>query len=231
MSQSAKTVTVPATGERFDLGRPGAIAAWNRSLNRHYGMENLSAHPSRLVRRIEARRRARIDALVGRRPFQRAVDLGAEDGSLPAEWSRHGRIVFLIDVDISRLVTSNSRAIGADASKLPLQSGACDLVVMSAILEHVPDPHATVAEAAREAGPGGRIVLYVPWDGAVVRAKRWARRFGFRLGKLHSDVAPGHLHCFDRASLRALLAPVSRRFDIRLDPWSFGWYAEAEIGA
>ena len=40
--------TVPGTGECFDLDRPGAVTAWNRALNRRYGMENVREHPSGL---------------------------------------------------------------------------------------------------------------------------------------------------------------------------------------
>jgi len=29
-----RVVTVPGSGESFDLDRPGAVAAWNRALNR-----------------------------------------------------------------------------------------------------------------------------------------------------------------------------------------------------
>ena len=151
-----RQVTIPATGQCFDLERPGSLAAWNRALNRHYGMENLRSHGNPVVRRIEARRWARIDALVGRRRFERAVDLGAEDGSLAEKWSRHGDTTLLIDVDPTMLERAKLPGAGADAAALPLAENSCDLVVLSALLEHLVDPESVARECARVVRPGGR---------------------------------------------------------------------------
>jgi SAM-dependent methyltransferase len=220
-------VSIPDSGECFDLDRPGAVAAWNRALNRRYGMENLRRHPSLVVRRIEARRRARIAACVP--PFDRALDLGAEDGSLTAAWERKGRFTLRLDIDPAMLRDAAGPAVTADAGALPVAPGSFDVVVLSAILEHVVDPAQTVRESARALRPGGRLVAYVPWDRAVVRVKRWVRRAGLGLGRLHDDIAPGHLRVFDRARLRRLFAPVARDVRIRLDPLSFGYYVEASV--
>ena len=220
-------VTVPGSGECFDLARPGAVAAWNRALNRRYGMENLRAHPSAWVRRIEERRRRRIAALVP--PFERALDVGAEDGSLAGLWRARGRTTVLVDVDPAMLARADGARAVADAAALPLRAASLDVVVLSAILEHVVDPAAVVREAARLLRPGGTLVVYVPWDGAVVALKRWARRLGVRLGALAEGRAPGHLREFDRASLRDLLVPLGGRLRLGLDPLSFGWYAEVRL--
>jgi len=218
-------VTIPGTGETFDLDRPGAVAAWNRALNRRYAMENLRAHRSRFVRRIEARRRARVARLVG--SFDRALDLGAEDGSLAAAWRGGGRFTLLLDLDPAMLRRAGAPSVAADSCRLPLAPASFDVVVLSAILEHVVSPEAAVDEAARVLKPGGRIVAYVPWDAAVVRLKRWARRLRVPLGPLHDGLAPGHLRVFDRARLEALFGRVASRVSVRLDPLSLGYYVEA----
>jgi SAM-dependent methyltransferase len=222
-----RVVTIPATGESFDLDRPGAVAKWNRALNRRYGMENLRRHGNPLVRRIERRRRARLAALVP--PFDRALDLGAEDGSLAAEWRRKGRLTLLVDVDASMLRKGGGPGAAADAMRLPVRSRSFDVVVLSAILEHVIEPGDVVAEAARVLRDRGRLVAYVPWDRAVVRLKRWARQLGLGLGALAEGQAPGHLRTFDRASLRGLFEPVARDVRVRLDPLSLGYYVEASV--
>jgi len=222
-----RVVFVPETRECFDLDRPGAVAAWNRALNRRYGMGHLRAHPSAAVRWIEARRRRRIAAMVP--TFDRALDLGAEDGSLAAAWGGRGRSVFLLDLDPAMLRKAGRPSLAADAATLPIATGSVDLVVASALLEHVVEPEAVVAECARVLRPGGRIVAYVPWDRAVVRAKRWARRLGFPLGRLHDGRAPGHLRTFDRARLRELFAGHARDLRISLDPLSFGYYVQCRI--
>lgn len=224
-----RVVTIPGTEECFDLDRPGAVAAWNRALNRRYAMENLQGHRSRIVRRIEKRRRHRIASLVP--PFDVALDLGAEDGSLASHWSSKGRRVVLVDLDPRILPgrTSRHTSVAADAARIPIRDGGCDCVVLSAILEHVVDPAATLAEVARVLAPRGRIVAYVPWDGAVVPVKRWVRRLGFALGPLHDGLAPGHLRTFRRATLTRLFATMSDDAKITLDPLSFGYYITASV--
>jgi SAM-dependent methyltransferase len=224
-------VTIPGSGERFDLDRPGAVAAWNRALNRRYGMENLRAHPNPVVRWIEARRRSRIGAMVGS-SFRRALDVGAEDGSLAATWRDAAEgFTLLLDLDPGMLRRAAAGpAVAADASRLPLRSSSFDVVVLSAVLEHVVDAPACVEEAVRILRPRGRIVAYVPWDRAVVGLKRWARRCRVPLGNLHDGPAPGHLRCFDRAALERLFGPVGRRgLSIDLDPLSLGYYVEATL--
>jgi SAM-dependent methyltransferase len=220
-------VTIPGTGESFDLDRPGGVAAWNRALNRRYGMENLRRHGNPLVRWIEGRRRARIASLVPR--FDRALDLGAEDGSLARLWRGRGRFVLLLDLDAALLRRGGGPGAVADAALLPLRARAFDVVVLSALLEHVVEPGAAVAEAARVAREGGKLVAYVPWDTAAIRLKRWARRAGLGLGPLAEGQAPGHLRVFDRGQLERLFAPVARRVRVRLDPWSLGYYVEATV--
>lgn len=222
-----RVVSIPGTEECFDLDRPGAVAAWNRALNRRYAMENLEQHGSRFVRAIEARRRRRIADLV--EPFEVALDLGAEDGSLAELWRSKGERVVLLDVDPSMLRRAQGDRLAADAGSLPVGDDCCDCIVLSAILEHVVDPAVTLAECRRVLRPGGRIVAYVPWDGAVVPLKRWARRFGFGLGPLHDGLAPGHLRTFDRGKLRRLFDAVADDARIALDPWSLGYYVTCRV--
>lgn len=220
-------MTIPATGESFDLDRPGGVAAWNRALNRRYGMENLRGHENPIVRWIERRRRTRLAAMV--KPFDRALDLGAEDGSLAAEWRSKGRYVLLLDLDASMLRRGGAGGVAADAARLPIRDRVFDVVVLSAILEHVLDPRRAVEDAARVLRANGSMVAYVPWDAAVLRVKRWARRVGANLGPLAEGQAPGHLRTFDREKIYRLFAPVAREVRMRLDPFSLGYYVEARI--
>ena len=121
-----RVVTVPGSGECFDLDRPGAVAKWNRALNQRYAMENLRTHPSRVVRWIEARRRARVAALVG--DFDRAVDLGAEDGSLAAAWRSKWRYTLPLDLDPEMLGGTSEPSVAADAARLQVPDASLGLV-------------------------------------------------------------------------------------------------------
>jgi SAM-dependent methyltransferase len=190
-------------------------------------MANLRDHRSRLVRRIEARRRARVARAVG--AFESALDLGSEDGSLAEDWRDGGPRTVLLDLDPAMLRRSRGPGVAADACRLPLADGSFDLVVLCALLEHVVEPSECLSEVVRVLRPGGRIVAWVPWDAAVVRLKRWGRRLGFRLGPLHEGQAPGHLRTFDRAGLRRLFRPHVSGLRITLDPFSLGYMIEARV--
>lgn len=50
-----------------------------------------------------------------------------------------------------------------DAGNLPVASQSIDLVIAVEVLEHMPEPKALLAEAARVVRPGGRLILTVPF--------------------------------------------------------------------
>ncbi|MBG0813544.1 class I SAM-dependent methyltransferase [Planomonospora sp. ID82291] len=51
----------------------------------------------------------------------------------------------------------------ADLSRLPLRDGVLSGVTSIAVLEHVPDPDAHIAEMWRVLAPGGRLFCYMPF--------------------------------------------------------------------
>ncbi|HEX7095581.1 MAG TPA: methyltransferase domain-containing protein, partial [Acidimicrobiales bacterium] len=68
-----------------------------------------------------------------------------------------------VGVDIGACATQIARehgvvAVRGDVLRLPLAEETADVVVAGEILEHVPDPDALVAEAARVLRPGGVFV-------------------------------------------------------------------------
>lgn len=52
--------------------------------------------------------------------------------------------------------------VEGDATNLPFEPATFDAVLSTQVLEHVPDPHAAVAQIARVLKPGGRVVLTAP---------------------------------------------------------------------
>lgn len=53
--------------------------------------------------------------------------------------------------------------MAADAADLPFRDDTVDLVISTALLEHVPDPDAVAAEIHRVLKPGGVIFCYLPF--------------------------------------------------------------------
>ena len=86
-----------------------------------------------------------------------------------------------------------------DGSRLPARDGEYELGVLSHVLEHVPDPAALLAEAARACGA---IVIEVPLE-QNVSARRAAKR------EHASEV--GHLQRLDRAGAREIVARAGLR--------------------
>jgi len=233
-SRDPRRVSTPSS---LTAGQPD-LAAWNRELNREHAMAHLRARGGRIVRAIEARRRRLVAERVLAGPHARAVDVGCEDGWMTCAWAAACDEVVLLDVDPTPLeAAARSLEGGADvrtavadvtdaaAVAACLRPGGYDVIVLSALLEHLPDPDLAL-EALRPAlAPGGRFVVFVPADGPILAAKRILRatRLGFLVQGLSLEPAPGHVRLFDRASLAALLGRHGRVTEIAFDPAVLGY--------
>jgi SAM-dependent methyltransferase len=125
---------------------------------------------------------------------QRLLDVGCGTGNLAGELLAAGHRVTALDrlPEALAAARADTHAVGllrADASRLPLRSGAFDAITMIDVLEHVDDA-AALAELRRVLRPGGLLVLTVP-------AAPWLWS--------HRDRAAGHLRRYTRRSLEAVL--------------------------
>jgi SAM-dependent methyltransferase len=219
---------------------PLDLLAWNRRLNATHAMSGLRERGGALVRAIEERRRLLVGGLVRALGPRRVLDLGCEDGWIAAGYADAVEELVLADLDESMLERSlvpdrpGVRRIVADAT-VPeplceaLGEGWAQAIVLSALLEHLPDPASALRGLSPLLAPGGRFVVYVPADGAILLAKGVLRaaRLGGLVPGLSLDPAPGHLHRFDRRRLVRLLATVGRVEHLRFDPVCLGWLAAA----
>jgi SAM-dependent methyltransferase len=129
-----------------------------------------------------------------------ACDLGCWTGSfLVAARERGWRSA---GVEPSRWAANRAAERGLDVRQGELQesgldAGACRLVVLTDVLEHLADPGDALAEAHRLLEPGGVVWITVPDAGS---------RLARALGRRWWSVLPMHLQYFTASSMERLLA-------------------------
>lgn len=201
-----------------DPGR--AFARWNEAMVERYDIESYyrDAHP--VVRWIERRRLAALRELAAVAPGERLLEVGCGAGHVLERFSR-GRAT---GIDLSPAMLERARRrldagtglARAAAEALPFPADSFDVVLCTEVLEHTRNPRAVMEELVRVAGPAGRVVVSVPQETTIDRAKRIVGRIPLLRGMLRTLAAEEnewHLHHLDRDKLLALaegLASVER---------------------
>jgi SAM-dependent methyltransferase len=122
-----------------------------------------------------------------------ALDIGAAGGGNTRVLRDHGWTAAAVEYAHEGAVAARARgvhAVRADATRLPVPSGAVDLVVAFDVLEHIEDDVSAAGEIARVLRPGGTLLVAVPCD--------------MELWSAH-DVASGHHRRYTRDTLRSLV--------------------------
>lgn len=140
------------------------------------------------------------------------LEIGCGDGALLCELRARefgGRLAGVeiteTAVEIARGRTEIDAVERYDGIRLPAGDGEYELGILSHVLEHVPDPPALLAEAARACGA---VVMEVPLE-ANVSARRACKR-------AHASEV-GHLQRWDRADARAIVARAGLRIACELE--------------
>jgi SAM-dependent methyltransferase len=143
---------------------------------------------------------------VWQRPPGRLLDVGCGTGDLAAVFVRHGWKAS--GIEPSEQAARHARAIGVDAvtgtlADAPWAAGEFDAIIFNHSLEHIDDPAAAIAAAARLLRSGGLLAIAVPNFGS------WHRRL-FGSAWFQLDL-PRHLQHFDRDSLQTLVHAAGLR--------------------
>ncbi len=128
------------------------------------------------------------------------VDAGAGGGGVTSllGWAQERVIVLEGNHELVVQAARRHGLHGARASVggLPIRDGSASVVCLLDVIEHLDDPVAALAQAARAVGPGGRVVVNVP-------AHRWLWSA--------ADEELGHLRRYTRRSLRSDLEAAGLR--------------------
>ena len=228
------------------------LKAWNTALNETHAMATLRDEGGQVVRYLEARRRRLIvDAILALAP-RRLLDVGCEDGWLAEGYASHVQEIVLSDIDAAMLRRSRVgerpgvRVIEADATQPgplvdALGAGWADVVLLSALLEHLPDPRVALRALCGRlflrgnGAPSGRrqghLVIYLPADRPILFLKGVLKctRLGRLVKGLSLEPAPGHLHTFSRKDVVRLLQPYGTLVRLHFDPLCLGYLAVVRV--
>jgi SAM-dependent methyltransferase len=187
---------------RHDAAEALRLGRW-----RELGARSKAAHVKELCARA------------GLRPAS-VVEIGCGDGALLAQLRgladvRDGFELAPPAAELARRAVPDARRIEAfDGARVPAGDGEYELAVLSHVLEHVGDPLPLLAEAARVAT---WVLVEVPLE---------ANRSAARPAKRAEAARIGHLHAFDRAAVRALVAGAGLRVHDELtDPLPYEHHA------
>jgi 2-polyprenyl-3-methyl-5-hydroxy-6-metoxy-1,4-benzoquinol methylase len=176
-----------------------------------------------VVRRLMAGFHGALDELWERAAPESVLDVGCGEGVLTSEWARRlngGRIVG-IDLDDPKLRSEwdartqpNLEFRAEEATALSFDDDEFDMATAIEVLEHVPQPEATLAEMARVAR--GWLLVSVPreplWRGLNMARGAYWRSLGN---------TPGHVNHWSKVGFVSLLSRYGKVEEKRSPfPWT-----------
>ena len=176
-----------------------------------------------VVRRLMAGFHSTLDELWDKAAPRSILDVGCGEGVLTVEWAERvgdGRVVG-IDLDDPELRAEwdkrsrpNLEFRAEEATSLSFADGEFDMACAIEVLEHVPEPQATLAEMSRVAR--GHLLVSVPreplWRGLNVARGAYLRELGN---------TPGHVNHWSKRAFVSLLSRYGTVAETRAPfPWT-----------
>jgi 2-polyprenyl-3-methyl-5-hydroxy-6-metoxy-1,4-benzoquinol methylase len=149
------------------------------------------------------------------RPGGTLLDVGCGSGAFLARMRALGWQVAGVEPDpAAAAVARDVHGLDVEVDITPSGTRPFDAITMHHVIEHLPDPFATVAALARRLSEGGRLVVVTPNIESVGR-----RRFGARW--VHWD-PPRHLWLFSLTALQEVATAAGLKVE---RAWSTGRFA------
>ena len=176
-----------------------------------------------VVRRLMSGFHRTLDELWSQAAPSSVLDVGCGEGVLTVEWAERlggGRIVGIdledpkLRAEWARRRRPNLEFRAEEATRLSFGDGEFELAAAIEVLEHVPDPEATLAEMARVAS--GHLLVSVPreplWRGLNMARGAYWRELGN---------TPGHLNHWSKRGFVSLLSRYGDVVEARSPfPWT-----------
>ncbi len=209
---------------------------WNEEMAHKYDPEAYHLRSNFLIRWIERRRVKAILRFLAVRPTDRVLEVGCGAGNV-LEQVGSGRLhgldlsTYLLQKARRRLAGCKAGLVRGNAEQLPFAGGRFDKLVCTEVLEHVADPRRVVNEMARLAAADGLVVISVPNEAWIDRAKALIRRLGLWRWLLQGEEGAytsseqmtdeWHLHRFDLALLQQVAAGILEIRRVRAIPFPY----------
>jgi len=159
-------------------------------------------------------------------PGTKVLDIGSGRGALAA-YLKDSKGCDVTANDVNDKALAICRKKGLKTAKFDLESGkipgAYDVIVLSAVLEHLVDPLAALEKLKKSLKKDGRLVILVPnfsfWAARILyMIGRNAKRFGQTRHERRMGIQPyAHLQFFNRRTLRHCLEKTG----YTVERWAF----------
>jgi ubiquinone/menaquinone biosynthesis C-methylase UbiE len=189
---------------------------WNEEMVRRYDIDRYYERSHLLVRWLERQRLSVLREMAAPRHGDRVLEVGCGGGHVLERFAGFA----CTGIDLSTTMVGRSRRrlgpgvrlLQGSAENLPFKAASFDVVICTEVLEHTRDPRRVIAELLRVASADARVVVSIPNERNIDRAKRIIRATPGINRLLRTLAAEGnewHLHHFDREYLTAVAAGVA----------------------
>jgi 2-polyprenyl-3-methyl-5-hydroxy-6-metoxy-1,4-benzoquinol methylase len=142
-----------------------------------------------------------LNRLEGTKQAGRVLDVGCATGDFLEAAQRRGWDAVGVDPSPARdqALTAGLRIVGRTIDDADVEAGSIDLITFWDVLEHLPDPAASLRRAASLLAAGGIVAATVPNAGSAVARISGRRWFGYK-------TAGEHLQFFTPSTIRRCFA-------------------------